>query len=108
MRQRRWKELINEYECTTDYHPGKANVAPDALSRKATSSLAYIQIICLPLMIELRKLGVELSIEYLGVLLASFWVRPIHINRIQEAQFIDPQLMKIRSEVDFMLRANFL
>jgi hypothetical protein len=35
MRQRRWLELIKDYELEVHYHPGKANVIADALSRKA-------------------------------------------------------------------------
>jgi hypothetical protein len=34
MRQRRWLELIKDYELEVYYHPGKANVVADALSRK--------------------------------------------------------------------------
>ncbi|GJR67547.1 putative reverse transcriptase domain-containing protein [Tanacetum coccineum] len=34
MRQRRWIELFSDYECELCYHPGKANVVADALSRK--------------------------------------------------------------------------
>nr|GEY99737.1 putative reverse transcriptase domain-containing protein [Tanacetum cinerariifolium] len=34
MRQRRWLELLSDYDCDTHYHPGKANVVADALSRK--------------------------------------------------------------------------
>ncbi|GKC30370.1 hypothetical protein Tco_1037664 [Tanacetum coccineum] len=34
MRQRRWIELFSDYDCEIHYHPGKANVVADALSRK--------------------------------------------------------------------------
>jgi hypothetical protein len=36
MRQRRWLELIKDYELEIHYHPGKANVVADARSRKAS------------------------------------------------------------------------
>ncbi|GKC86747.1 hypothetical protein Tco_1147396, partial [Tanacetum coccineum] len=34
MHQRRWIELFSEYDCEISYHPSKANVVADALSRK--------------------------------------------------------------------------
>ena len=38
MRQRRWIEYLEDYDFTLHYHPGKANVVIDALSRKVTGS----------------------------------------------------------------------
>ena len=32
MRQRQWLELLEDYDCTIEYHPGNANVVADALS----------------------------------------------------------------------------
>ena len=40
LRQRRWLELFKDYDCIIDYHPGKANVVADALSRKMISALS--------------------------------------------------------------------
>ncbi|KAL4038304.1 hypothetical protein IC575_001918 [Cucumis melo] len=42
MRQRRWLELVKDYDCEILYHPGKANVVVDALSRKVSHSVALI------------------------------------------------------------------
>ena len=40
LRQRRWLELFKDYNCIIDYHPIKANVVADALSRKAMAALS--------------------------------------------------------------------
>ena len=39
LRQRSWLELLKDYDCIIDYHPGKVNVVADALSRKAKTAL---------------------------------------------------------------------
>ena len=44
LRQRRWLELLKDYDCSILYHPSKANVVADALSRKSAGSLAHISI----------------------------------------------------------------
>jgi hypothetical protein len=40
MRQRRWLELVKDYDLEIHYHPGKANVVADALSRKSHVNMA--------------------------------------------------------------------
>nr|GEZ57887.1 hypothetical protein [Tanacetum cinerariifolium] len=41
MRQRRWLELLSDYDCELHYHPGKANVVADALSQKSKKEENY-------------------------------------------------------------------
>jgi hypothetical protein len=44
MRQRKWLKLIKDYELEVHYHPEKANVVADALSRKAHYN--YFPVVC--------------------------------------------------------------
>ena len=44
LRQRRWLELLKDYDCGISYHLGKANVVADALSRKSSGSPAHISV----------------------------------------------------------------
>jgi hypothetical protein len=44
MRQRRWLELIKDYDYKINYHPGKVSVVADALSRKSMVELAALGI----------------------------------------------------------------
>ena len=96
MRKRRWIELVKDYECTIEYHPGKANVVADALSRRPMSSLSHVRAVHLPRLIELRSLGVRLELTDSGALLATFQVCPVVIDRIRELQILDPQIVKFR------------
>ena len=42
IRQHRWMEYMEDYDFTLHYHPGKANVVADALSRKSRGVLARV------------------------------------------------------------------
>ena len=54
LRQRRWMELLKDYDCTILYHPGKANVFVDALSKMG--SLAHIVEVRRPVVKEFQDL----------------------------------------------------
>ncbi|GJW14513.1 putative reverse transcriptase domain-containing protein [Tanacetum coccineum] len=61
MRQRRWIELLSDYNCVIRYHPGKANVVADALSMKDKES---IRVRALVVMESLQKsLGTNLDMS---------------------------------------------
>jgi hypothetical protein len=60
MRQRRWLELIKDYDLEVHYHPGKANVIADALSRKAHCSCLSVEAFNETLCWEMRKLNLEI------------------------------------------------
>jgi hypothetical protein len=57
MRQRRWLELIKDYDLEVHYHPGKANVFADALSRKADCNHLELETVSDPLCEEMRWLN---------------------------------------------------
>ena len=86
LRQRRWIELLKDYDFTIEYHPGKANVVVDALSRKSSGNLSHIHFVRIPLLLELRALNVELAQGDKGALLTTLKVRPVLIDRVREAQ----------------------
>jgi hypothetical protein len=71
MRQRRWLELIKDYDLEVHYHPGKANVVADALSRKARCHCLSIATISDTLCNQMRKLNLEIipqgSLNHLSI-----------------------------------------
>jgi hypothetical protein len=59
MRQRRWLELIKDYDLEVHYHPGKANVVEDALIRKGHCNHLELEPVSEPLCEEMRRLNLE-------------------------------------------------
>ncbi|KAL5570097.1 hypothetical protein UlMin_026672 [Ulmus minor] len=70
MRQRRWLELVKDYDCEILYHPGKANKVADALSRKSTTTLMSLQVLPKELQDELCSSG----FVYMGSLFRLFLI----------------------------------
>ena len=61
MRQRRWLELVKDYDCEILYHPCKANVVAHALSRKV-SHLAAVITKHAPLHRDLERAEIAVSV----------------------------------------------
>ncbi|GJV59449.1 putative reverse transcriptase domain-containing protein [Tanacetum coccineum] len=63
MRQCRWLELLSDYDCEIHYHPGKANVVADALSRKERIKPLRVRALVMTIGLDLPKRILEAQIE---------------------------------------------
>ncbi|KAL4025562.1 hypothetical protein IC575_013964 [Cucumis melo] len=95
MRQHRWLKLVKDYDCEILYHPGKANVVADALSRKVSYSTALITRQD-PLHRDLERAEIAVSLGAVIMQLAQLTVQPILRQRIIDAQCNDPYLVEKR------------
>jgi hypothetical protein len=83
MWQRRWLELIKDYELEIHYHPCKANVVADALSRKASCHCLTMKTSDITLYQEMEKLN--LGIIQHGTL-NNLKLESVLLQRIIDAQ----------------------
>nr|GFC07220.1 retrotransposon protein, putative, Ty3-gypsy subclass [Tanacetum cinerariifolium] len=105
MRQRRCLELLKDYDTNIQYHPGKANVVADALSRKS-GMIAGIKVEE-EIIHDLEWLDIELYVCGQHGFWASLRVEPDLISRIKEAQKEDNEIWTIvenlNKQVEFCL-----
>ncbi|KAK8939259.1 hypothetical protein KSP39_PZI011311 [Platanthera zijinensis] len=97
LRQRRWLEFIKDYELDIQYHPGKANVVADALSRKSIAALSVTsrynkKLLC---MLQDMEICVLLTPEERQTQLYQMRIQYSLKERIQKAIPQDPFLMGI-------------
>jgi ribonuclease HI len=93
LRQRRWLELIKEYDLNIHYHPGKANVVADALSRKHYCNNLTVQEEQPALHEELEKLSLEIVEE--GQL-KELRVKYTLEDQIHQAQKECPEIQEVK------------
>ncbi|KAL4026019.1 hypothetical protein IC575_014426 [Cucumis melo] len=93
MGQRRWLELVKDYDCEILYHPGKTNVVADALSRKVAHSAALITKQA-PLLRDFERAEIAVSLGEVTSQLAQLSVQPTLRQRIIVAQLNDPYLVE--------------
>ncbi|GJS69966.1 putative reverse transcriptase domain-containing protein [Tanacetum coccineum] len=63
MRQRRWLELVSDYDCEIRYHPGKENVVADALSKKERIKPLRVRALVMTIGLDLPKQILEAQIK---------------------------------------------
>jgi hypothetical protein len=96
MRQRRWLELIKDYDLEVHYHPGKANVVADALSRKVHCNHLELEPVIEPLCEEMRRLNLEVVQQENSYALAA---ESNLYDRIVTAQQNDENLQIIKKKL---------
>ena len=85
MRQRRWMEFQEDYDFTLHYHPGKANVVADALSRKSLGALASIASREWRMLETVRQFRLQYSEQAQGVM-GSLVATPSLLSRVIKSQ----------------------
>ena len=96
LRQRRWLELISDYDLGITYTPGKANVMADALSRKSYCNNLMLQQCQPPLHEEFCKLNLHIAPH--GSL-STLVAKPTLTDQIIEAQKHDTGISRIKKNI---------
>lgn len=87
--------MIKDYDCTIEYHPGKANVVADALSRKSRLPKSFLCSARVLLIRELQNSGVVIVADNTGGLFAQFQVKSSLRTDIIKKQLEDDKLQKL-------------
>jgi hypothetical protein len=95
MRQRRWLELIKDYDSQVFYHPGKANVVADALSRKSRDAEAETATTIDELAQQFSVVQINNTLTGESPTLAALVVQPLTRERIRIAQENDEELREL-------------
>ncbi|XP_070036247.1 uncharacterized protein [Nicotiana tomentosiformis] len=102
LRQRRWLELLKDYDIDILYHPRKANMVADALSRKSKGSLAHLEACQRPLAREvhqLASLGVRLADSNEGGVIVQNRAESSLVTEVKEKQYNDPVLVQLKEGI---------
>ena len=105
MRQRRWIELLKDYDCEILYHPGKANVVADALSRKGM--ISFMMVREWELLEQFAKLSVSVETTDVGFI-ASLQIEPSILDHIRIGQKGDQKLLDMVSQAKQDVQSDFV
>ncbi|GJW93163.1 putative reverse transcriptase domain-containing protein [Tanacetum coccineum] len=89
MRQRRWIELLSDYECEFKYHPGKMNVVANAFSRKERLKPRRVRVISITIHFGLKTKILEAQSEASKDLKASTeWLRGLEWDTVENVMMV--------------------
>ena len=94
MRQRRWMEFLKDYDFGLNYHPGKANVVADALSRKSLH-VSWMMIKEFELVESFRDLNLGVTLTPGSIRLNHIKVTSDFKDQIARSQREDEEFFKI-------------
>jgi hypothetical protein len=83
-RQRRWLELIKDCDLGINYHPRKANVLADALSRRSHANHLVVKSIPSELYDEFAKLKIVANMEVIEMEVGSSLLQKIHRGQVED------------------------
>nr|CAB3502823.1 unnamed protein product [Digitaria exilis] len=95
MRQRRWLEKINDFELEIHYHPGKANLVADALSRKSYANVLTRQDLPEELSREFERLNLGMVAN-----VTELEVEPTLEQEIRKGQLEDEEIKELIKKTD--------
>jgi hypothetical protein len=95
LRQRRWLELIKDYDLEIHYHLGKANVVADALSRKSYVNAIMVSQMPRELYKEFEQLNLGFIACTEGI---TMEVDPTLKQEIRKGQLEDPKIQEIKGD----------
>src|ERR1044072_3663474 len=106
MRQRRWLELLKDYDFGLNYHPGKANVVADALSQK-TLPMSAMMVKALELIEQFRDMSLVCETTPQSVMLGMLKINNDFLDKIKEAQKLDVKLVDSMAGIDQSVNNDF-
>ena len=98
-------EIDQDYNCSINYHLGKANVVADALSWK--SSVSALQIISKSILLDLQKLQIEIVQKRETTRLLALVVQPTLMERIGQGQIVDEFLKEKKDQIQKRRTTDF-